>query len=126
MPTSLIRACDERNVIGGDFNFVETESDCSGSAENACLTGKAERRWKQVCELLKLEEVTQDAHTRFARGRYPSSSRLDRFYVTSTPAEQAVTVLRTYLPRISCTPEEERPETGSTWATGLRRARPSR
>ena len=53
--------------------------------------------WKQVCEVLKLEEVTQDAHTRFARGRYPSSSRLDRFYVTSTPAEQAVTVLRTYL-----------------------------
>jgi exonuclease III len=86
-----------RNVIGGDFNFVECESDCTGSVENAELTGNAEKEWKEVCELLDLEEVRQDAHTRFARGKSPSSSRLDRFYVTSIPAEQTATVLQAYL-----------------------------
>ena len=83
-----------RNIIGGDFNFVESESDCTGSADNTCLTGEAEKEWKRVCELLELEDVRQDAHTRFARGKSPSSSRLDRFYVTSIPAEQTATVLK--------------------------------
>ena len=90
-------AGEHRSVIGGDFNFVESASDCSGDLDNACLTGDAEKEWERIVELLGLGEIGQDAHTRFARGKKPSSSRLDRFYVTSSPAERTMTVVRAYL-----------------------------
>ena len=37
-----------KTVVGGDFNFVEAQSDCTGPMENCCLTGDAKGAWESV------------------------------------------------------------------------------
>ena len=86
-----------RVVLGGDFNFVSSEEDCSGPLANACLTGDAAELWDGLVADWGLQEISQGSHTRFRLGKAPQSSRLDRWYVSSSQAELAVSVARTYV-----------------------------
>jgi hypothetical protein len=65
--------------------------------KNCSLTGTAATTWAEVKESLGLEEVDQEMHTRFQRGRRAASSRLDRFYISRSMAEKAVRITRAYL-----------------------------
>ena len=86
-----------RSVIGGDFNFVENSADCSGSFSSACLTGEAQLAWTTLKEKYSLRDIAQEAHTRFGRGaKRPSSSRLDRFYTSTSEAEASIVAQHTY------------------------------
>ena len=108
-----------RIVLGGDFNFVETEADCSGALGNACLTGKAAEEWGRVTNLLGLVEIAQDAHTRFRLGRAPQSSRLDRWYVSCSSAERAVSIARSYVAATGSWYGEDPIALGAKMAAGL-------
>ena len=84
-------------VVGGDFNFVENASDCTGHIGNNCLTGEARAAWKQTCVRLRLVDTEQELHTRFQKGgANASSSRLDRFYTSITKAELTLVRVRAY------------------------------
>ena len=84
-------------VVGGDFNFVEQQADCSGSLDNSKLLGEAKVVWDREVARLRLLDVAQDAHTWFrASDASPSSSRLDRFYTSVSVAESAVIRLKSF------------------------------
>jgi ribonuclease HI len=83
-------------VVAGDFNFVECASDTAGRFENSCLSKDAGAAWEKVKLRLKLFEVRQDAHTRYRRGKKGTSSRLDRFYTSTSTAELAILSQRTF------------------------------
>lgn len=86
-----------RSLVGGDFNFVENEEDCSGELANCCLTGLAKRTWLEIKARLGLRDVHQETHTRFRRSKAsPSSSRLDRFYSSTSEAESSLLAEHTY------------------------------
>ena len=86
-----------RTIVGGDFNFVESDADCTGDIANCRLTGAAEVAWGRVKVRLNLNEGQQGSHTRFGvSNKRPSSARLDRFYTSLSEGEKALSEQHTY------------------------------
>ena len=84
-------------VVGGDFNFVEDQADCTGALGNCCLTSPALDVWTKEVARLRLRDVAQDSHTRFrVNATNPASSRLDRFYTSISDAELALLRQKTF------------------------------
>ena len=74
---------------GGDWNLTMHESDSSGGDHFASST-EQRHALKQTLDTLRLEEVFQPLHTCVRGGKAPSSSRIDRFYISHSLADKCI------------------------------------
>lgn len=88
-------------ILGGDFNFVLDQADRSGGTST--VTNAFLSEWESLCSLLHITEVYQPSHTYFAIGKEADnyqSSRLDRWYVNTSPTKQTEACPLAYIPHI--------------------------
>ena len=77
-------------IMGGDFNFVESQQDTTSYTSYHHLK-KAGKYWDKLLKKHSLWEVAQDTHTNIgADASGPRTSRLDRFYVFHSEADCAL------------------------------------
>jgi hypothetical protein len=88
-------------IFGGDLNFVLEQQDRSGTLGNIPLPFLTE--WEAFCSQLHLTEVYQPSHTYFViredEDNY-QSSRLDRWYINTSPTKQTEVIPQAYIPHI--------------------------
>jgi len=82
---------------GGDWNLTMHESDSSGGDHFASSTEQRDALRHALIEL-RLEEVFQPLHTCVRGGKAPSSSRIDRVYISHSLADKCTMSPRTDLP----------------------------
>jgi len=87
--TKLCEVESDRYVFAaGDWNMTEHESDSAGARGDHKATARSTRQLFTKClSIHDLTEVYQPSHTFF---RATSSSRLDRIYVSHSPAEKCL------------------------------------
>jgi hypothetical protein len=76
-------------IMGGDFNFIERESDTTSPDFSVA----SRKEWDELCSELKLRYIPNDVHTFFSvpsDGSTPRSSALDRFYISHSEADLSV------------------------------------
>ena len=82
---------------GGDWNLTMHESDSSGGDHFASSTEQRDALRHALNEL-RLEEVFQPIHTCIRGGKAPSSSRIDRLYISHSLADKCTMSPKTDLP----------------------------
>ena len=84
-------------LAGGDWNLTMHESDSSGG-DHFASTAEQRDALRHALNELRLEEVFQPLHTCVRGGKAPSSSRIDRFYISHSLADKCTMSPRTELP----------------------------
>jgi hypothetical protein len=80
----------QNHLIGGDFNMTEHPGDSSGG-DHFASSHPTRKLLSKTINHLKASEVYQPSHTCIhASTTTPTSSRIDRFYVTQTPASNVL------------------------------------
>ena len=93
----------DRIIMGGDFNFEETSDDNGGSRELGGLSTRDAALWRAFAERHRLQEVYQPTHTYYRydkKNKEIHSSRLDRFYITTSTTETILANPTTFIPNI--------------------------
>ena len=76
-------------IIGGDWNLVTSPGDTATGSHYASGPRDVESLLKAL-DHLKVAEVYQSSFTRFSDKDTPEGSRLDRIYISHTPAHNAI------------------------------------
>ena len=84
------------NILLGDFNFVESERDRSGSG--FVPNEKLLDSFRSLLDKFKLQEIHQDSHTYWFSGRDGThrSARLDRIYASYNLAQRSISTPTAY------------------------------
>ena len=87
----------------GDFNFTENQEDSPSEHSNRLISGSPLELWNQVLEIHNLHEVRQPAHSHYQITKIiknSHSSRIDRIYISHSPADLTVTTPTAFLPHL--------------------------
>jgi ribonuclease HI len=94
-----------RTIAGGDCNFVITSEDAPSNNSSIIIGGKLKKVWDSVVDHLCLSEIPQPTHTHYF---FPKdldydkvrTSRIDRIYISTDPADTALFHPITYIPEV--------------------------
>ena len=92
---------DMHLIMGGDFNFVEHDTDATNYTDYHALNHDANEAWLKIITKHSLWEVHQPTHTNISPNAIEPSksrtSRIDRFYITHNEADSTQITARTTL-----------------------------